>query len=101
MVETIPDIAKVLQVSRVRQAWSGVREALAQMETLKRKGLETEDFFGFASGKDTEKYLGFHFGDSGTPILDEASVLIENTKLQNTMICQPQQRNTSGRIFGG
>jgi acyl-coenzyme A thioesterase 9 len=29
------------------------------------------------------------------------SVLVGQTKLQNTMICQPQQRNTSGRIFGG
>ena len=35
------------------------------------------------------------------PAARVASVLIENTKLQNTMICQPQQRNTSGRIFGG
>ena len=43
------------------------------------KGLESEDFFGFATGKDGDKYLGFRFGDLGVPIVDEASVLIEKS----------------------
>lgn len=29
------------------------------------------------------------------------SILMEDTCLQNSFICQPQQRNTHGRIFGG
>eukprot|EP01095_Lingulamoeba_sp_RSL-Kostka_P003474 TRINITY_DN14448_c0_g1_i1.p1 TRINITY_DN14448_c0_g1~~TRINITY_DN14448_c0_g1_i1.p1 ORF type:complete len:454 (+),score=123.15 TRINITY_DN14448_c0_g1_i1:57-1418(+) len=29
------------------------------------------------------------------------AVLIKETELENTLICQPQQRNTRGRIFGG
>jgi uncharacterized protein len=40
-------------------------------------GLHSQDFFGFASGKSSEKYLGFIFGDSASIILDESSLLIE------------------------
>lgn len=29
------------------------------------------------------------------------AVLMQNTKLQNTFTCQPQQRNMHGRVFGG
>jgi acyl-coenzyme A thioesterase 9 len=28
-------------------------------------------------------------------------VLLQSTRLSNSMICQPQQRNTAGRVFGG
>lgn len=40
-------------------------------------GLDSEDFFGFASGKDDDRYLGFRFGNGGIPTLDEACVLID------------------------
>jgi predicted AAA+ superfamily ATPase len=40
-------------------------------------GLHSQDFFGFTSGKNGEKYLGFIFGDSASIILDESSLLIE------------------------
>jgi hypothetical protein len=40
-------------------------------------GLDSEDFFGFASGKDGDRYLGFRFGNGGIPTLDEACVLID------------------------
>lgn len=43
------------------------------------QGLDSEDFFGYASGKDGDKYLGFHFGNGGLPILDDHAVLIEKT----------------------
>lgn len=42
-----------------------------------RAGIETEDFFGFASGKDGDTYLGFAFGRSTNPVLDESALLIE------------------------
>ena len=45
-----------------------------------RQGLDSEDFFGFASGKDGDRYLGFRFGDSDggiLPTLDDACVLID------------------------
>ena len=40
-------------------------------------GLETEDFFGFAAGKEDGKYLGFAFGRSTTVTLDESAMFIE------------------------
>jgi len=41
------------------------------------QGLDSEDFFGFASGKDGDRYLGFRFGNGGIPTLDDACVLID------------------------
>lgn len=46
------------------------RNALSQ-------GLATEDFFGYASGKEGDKYLGFTFGQGSLPGLDTESLLIE------------------------
>lgn len=34
-------------------------------------------------------------------LADRDAVLIRHTKLENAIICQPQQRNMHGRIFGG
>ncbi|KAL8130205.1 hypothetical protein V2J09_019360 [Rumex salicifolius] len=34
-------------------------------------------------------------------LADRDSILIRNTLLQSSIICQPQQRNIHGRIFGG
>jgi hypothetical protein len=39
-------------------------------------GLHSQDYFGFASGKQDDKYLGFIFGGSASIILDESSLLI-------------------------
>lgn len=41
------------------------------------QGIESEDYFGFASGKDGDRYLGFIFGRNNLAILDDAAVLIE------------------------
>ncbi len=41
------------------------------------QGLDSEDFFGFASGKDGDRYLGFCFGSGGTSTLDDSCVLID------------------------
>ncbi|XP_065860806.1 acyl-coenzyme A thioesterase 2, chloroplastic-like [Euphorbia lathyris] len=34
-------------------------------------------------------------------LADRDSILIKDTSLQNSLMCQPQQRNIHGRIFGG
>ncbi|PKA59283.1 hypothetical protein AXF42_Ash001377 [Apostasia shenzhenica] len=34
-------------------------------------------------------------------LADRDSILIKDTHLENSLICQPQQRNLHGRIFGG
>lgn len=34
-------------------------------------------------------------------LADRNSILMRDTRLENAIICQPQQRNMHGRIFGG
>ncbi|MBF2761574.1 MAG: ATP-binding protein [Ectothiorhodospiraceae bacterium AqS1] len=41
------------------------------------QGLESEDFFAFAAGKEDDRYLGFNFGRGTVPNLDESSLLID------------------------
>ncbi|WP_025769619.1 ATP-binding protein [Thioalkalivibrio sp. HK1] len=41
------------------------------------RGLESEDFFAFASGKEEDRYLGFNFGRGSVINLDESSLLID------------------------
>jgi uncharacterized protein len=40
-------------------------------------GAESQDFFGFAQGKDDDRYVGFSFGQRTSLILDSALLLIE------------------------
>lgn len=41
------------------------------------QGVASEDFFGFANGREGDKYLGFLFGRSSSVTLDESALLIE------------------------
>lgn len=34
-------------------------------------------------------------------LADRDSILLRDTRLENSLVCQPQQRNLHGRIFGG
>ena len=45
-------------------------------EALK-KGVESEDYFGFAAGRDGERYLGFRFGNPTNINLDDSSLIID------------------------
>jgi hypothetical protein len=40
-------------------------------------GSESRDFFGFAQGKEDERYIGFSFGKKITPVVDGSLLLIE------------------------
>jgi len=40
-------------------------------------GAQSQDFFGFAQGKDGDRYLGFSYGKGTSPILDASLLLIE------------------------
>jgi predicted AAA+ superfamily ATPase len=40
-------------------------------------GLQSADFFGFAGGKQGDKYLGFVFSENASIILDEEALLVE------------------------
>lgn len=50
-------------------------------EEVIRKGLESEDFFGFAQGKENGDYLGFCFGSTGfiTFRIDNQMLLLEKS----------------------
>lgn len=41
------------------------------------QGVESEDYFAFASGKEGDRYLGFTFGRGSITTLDESSLLID------------------------
>ncbi|SMO44108.1 hypothetical protein SAMN06272769_102104 [Alcanivorax sp. DSM 26295] len=41
------------------------------------QGVETEDYFAYASGKEGDRYLGFSFGRGSIAPLDDSSLLIE------------------------
>jgi len=41
------------------------------------QGINSEDYFAYASGKEEDRYLGFTFGDGGMLFLDDASLLID------------------------
>jgi hypothetical protein len=40
-------------------------------------GAGSRDFFGFAYGREGDRYVGFHFGKATSPILDESLLLVE------------------------
>ena len=46
-------------------------------KTVIDRGLVSKDFFGFASGKEQDQYLGFALGTNALITLDDASLLIE------------------------
>jgi len=52
---------------------------LADSDVLKdtiEAGITTQDFFGYASGKENDRYLGLIFGKSGTVYVDDKSIII-------------------------
>ena len=48
-------------------------------ENTMAMGTQSRDFFGFAQGFDTDRYVGFSFGQRTSLILDAALLLIEST----------------------
>jgi predicted AAA+ superfamily ATPase len=40
-------------------------------------GASSRDFFGFAYGREGDRYIGFHLGKTTSPILDESLLLVE------------------------
>ena len=62
------------------------------------QGVDTEDYFAFASGKEDDRYLGFVFGNNTIIILDEASLLIEreSAKVYKESIKQPPEPEIPG-----
>lgn len=78
------------------------KEAEARSKLRKRKSVgerkETDD--GIAKRLNELLTEGRIFSDMPA-LADRNSILLRDTHLENSLICQPQQRNIHGRIFGG
>lgn len=69
---------------------------LANEDVLKAaiaQGILSEDFFGYAQGKEGSRYLGLLFGSNGQVRIDETSLLIHKdvAALQKAQVSQPAQ----------
>jgi predicted AAA+ superfamily ATPase len=60
------------------------------------QGVETEDYFGYASGKEGDRYLGFSFGRSSIAPLDDSSLLIEREAAATYAEKQRQAQQSGG-----
>ncbi|KAH7518208.1 hypothetical protein FEM48_Zijuj09G0147200 [Ziziphus jujuba var. spinosa] len=75
-------------------------EARSNLRKRKRGGERTEWENGEANRLQTLLTEGRIFCDMPA-LADRDSILLRDTSLENSLICQPQQRNIHGRIFGG
>lgn len=77
-------------------------EAEARSTLRKRKRVEERKEFENGEVNRLEALLteGRIFCDMPA-LADRNSILLRDTLLENSLICQPQQRNIHGRIFGG
>jgi hypothetical protein len=48
-------------------------------------GIESMDFFGYASGKDGDRYIGLIFGRRGTVYIDESSLIVHKEAAQRQL----------------
>lgn len=75
-----------------------------RLRKLKKESTELSEL-GFESAQDLQ--LALSMVKEARPHLDmpalasSQSILMRDTRLENAIICQPQHRNTRGRIFGG
>lgn len=63
------------------------------------RGIETEDFFAYASGKDGDKYLGFAFGRATHPVLDGDALLIDATRARDYKARSQAPAAENGSLF--
>ncbi|TXG55657.1 hypothetical protein EZV62_020913 [Acer yangbiense] len=75
-------------------------EARSKLRKRKRGGDRKEFENGEVNRLETLLAEGRIFCDMPA-LADRDSILLRDTRLENSLICQPQQRNIHGRIFGG
>ncbi|XP_022758830.1 acyl-coenzyme A thioesterase 9, mitochondrial-like [Durio zibethinus] len=76
-------------------------EAEARSKLRKRKRVDRKEFEnGVVNRLEALLAEGRIFCDMPA-LADRDSILLGDTRLENALICQPQQRNIHGRIFGG
>lgn len=73
------------------------RNKLRKLQKVSKKGVEET---GEKTRLDLLLTEGRIFCDMPA-LANRDSILLRDTRLENSLICQPQQRNIHGRIFGG
>ncbi|KAL6655239.1 hypothetical protein ACP70R_006065 [Stipagrostis hirtigluma subsp. patula] len=94
-----PETEKEKQLFEEREA----RDKMRKRKREEQKGaLENgiHKFHAEAERLDSLLAEGRVFADFPA-LADRDSILLRDTRLENSLICQPQQRNLHGRIFGG
>jgi acyl-coenzyme A thioesterase 9 len=97
----VPETEKEKQLFNEREARDKIRKRKREEQ---KNGLEN-GFTHFFQGEEAERLRnllaeGRVFCDLPA-LADRNSILLQDTRLENALICQPQQRNLYGRIFGG
>jgi acyl-coenzyme A thioesterase 9 len=97
----VPETEKEKQLFNEREARDKLRKRKREEQ---KKGIEN-GFTHFSQGEEAERLRnllaeGRVFCDLPA-LADRNSILLRDTRLENALICQPQQRNLHGRIFGG
>lgn len=97
----VPETEKEKQLFNEREARDKLRKRKREEQ---KKGIEN-GFAHFFRGEEADRLRnllaeGRVFCDFPA-LADRNSILLRDTRLENALICQPQQRNLHGRIFGG
>jgi hypothetical protein len=68
-------------------------------------GIESKDFFGYAAGKEADRYTGLIFGKTGTVYIDENSLIVHKDAAQKQIDAEakPEEPGVEeeGEGFGG
>ncbi|KAL5201207.1 hypothetical protein ABZP36_035561 [Zizania latifolia] len=94
-----PETEKEKQLFGEREAWDKLRKRKRQ----EQRGIFENVIHKLRNEAERLNALlaeGRVFSDLPA-LADRDSILMKDTRLENSLICQPQQRNLHGRIFGG
>ncbi|KAG8057431.1 hypothetical protein GUJ93_ZPchr0002g25021 [Zizania palustris] len=94
-----PETEKEKQLFGEREAWDKLRKRKRQEQS----GIFENVIHKLSNEAERLNVLlteGRVFSDLPA-LADRDSILMKDTRLENSLICQPQQRNLHGRIFGG
>ena len=62
-------------------------------------GIQIKDFFGYASGKDGERYVGLKFGSSAMVVIDKESVVVKKDVAEAQLI-EEKDQEVEGEVTG-
>ncbi|KAG8050528.1 hypothetical protein GUJ93_ZPchr0009g1002 [Zizania palustris] len=93
-----PETEREKQLFREREARDKMRKRKREQKGVLENGIDKLH----AEAERLNALLAEGRVFSDLPALaDRNSILLKDTRLENSLICQPQQRNLHGRIFGG